>query len=73
MSDWGSTKKIQAPIVIAGVAVKRKGSFGKGIHLALSYTNLFNQRLKLASPHHDGGWDTFPYKGREISLSLGIR
>lgn len=34
----------------------------------LSIHDLTNQRLNLAVPYYDSGFDTAPYKGREFSV-----
>lgn len=44
-----------------------------GLDVDLSIHDLANQRLKLVTPFYDGGYDTTPWKGREVSLSLSYR
>ncbi len=44
-----------------------------GLDVDLSIHDLGNQRLKLVTPFYDGGYDTTPWKGREVSLSVTHR
>lgn len=44
-----------------------------GLDVDLSIHDLTNQRLKLVTPFYDGGYDTTPWKGREISVSVMYR
>lgn len=43
------------------------------IDVSLSVQDLFNERLEVATAWYDGNYETLAYKGREVSLRLGLR
>ncbi len=71
MEDYGKTKTVSSQVII---------DFGTRIvHIAetrlnasLSIHDILNSRLSLVTPYRDSGYDTFPYKGRELVFSIDM-
>jgi hypothetical protein len=68
MTDFGKTASVPAQVLVGG-GVLIDNLLHK-LDVAVSVHDLFNQRLNLVTPFYDSGYDTYFWKGREISIAL---
>ncbi len=68
MTDFGKTATLPAQILVGGGIII--DNVANNLNIGISVHDLFNQRLNLVTPFYDSGYDTYFWKGREISIAL---
>lgn len=68
MTDFGKTATVPAQVLVGGGVLI--DNLVHNLDVAVSVHDLFNQRLNLVTPFYDSGYDTYFWKGREISIAL---